>query len=98
MADHATLMAYLVPRLTRQAENAAIEALGYILHRSPRPMLGWEGEGVARMADNALSAFDRAVATRHGNKLIGLGLSSVTRTIDLDGRSSIAKCSQMSFW
>ena len=32
MADNATLMAYLVPRLTRQVENAATDALGYILN------------------------------------------------------------------
>ena len=38
MTDHATLMAYLVPRLTKQVENAATEALGYILNRSPGPM------------------------------------------------------------
>ena len=38
MADSDTLMAYLVPRLTRQVENAATEALGYILNRSPRSM------------------------------------------------------------
>ena len=38
MADHATLMAYLVPRLTNQVENAATEALGYILNRSPGSM------------------------------------------------------------
>ena len=35
MADSDTLMAYLVPRLTAQVENAATEALGYILNRSP---------------------------------------------------------------
>ena len=34
MADNATLMAYLVPRLTRQVENAATDALGYILNSS----------------------------------------------------------------
>ena len=38
MADSDTLMAYLVPRLTAQVENAATEALGYILNRSPRSM------------------------------------------------------------
>ena len=38
MTDHATLMAYLVPRLTKQVENAATEALGYILNRAPGPM------------------------------------------------------------
>ena len=34
MADGSTLMAYLVPRLTRQVENAATDALAYILNRS----------------------------------------------------------------
>ena len=38
MADSDTLMAYLVPRLTAQVENAATEAQGYILNRSPRSM------------------------------------------------------------
>ena len=38
MADNATLMAYLVPRLTRQVENAATDALAYILNNSPGPM------------------------------------------------------------
>ena len=34
MADNETLMAYLVPRLTRQVENAATDALAYILNKS----------------------------------------------------------------
>lgn len=34
MADDSTLMAYLVPRLTIQVENAATEALAYILKQS----------------------------------------------------------------
>lgn len=34
MADGSTLMAYLVPRLTSQVENAATDALAYILNRS----------------------------------------------------------------
>ena len=38
MADTATLMAYLVPRLTRQVENAATDALGYILNSSSGSM------------------------------------------------------------
>ena len=38
MADHATLMAYLIPRLTSQVENAATEALGYILNGSTGSM------------------------------------------------------------
>ena len=38
MADDATLMAYLVPRLTRQVENAATDALGYILNQSTGAM------------------------------------------------------------
>ena len=38
MADDSTLMAYLVPRLTRQVENAATDALGYILNKSPEAM------------------------------------------------------------
>ena len=38
MADNSTLMAYLVPRLTRQVENAATDALAYILNRSTGPM------------------------------------------------------------
>ena len=38
MANSDTLMAYLIPRLTVQVENAATEALGYILNRSPRSM------------------------------------------------------------
>ena len=38
MADHATLMAYLIPRLTKQVENAATEALGYILKCSTGSM------------------------------------------------------------
>ena len=38
MANSDTLMAYLIPRLTVQVENAATEALSYILNRSPRSM------------------------------------------------------------
>ncbi len=38
MTDDATLMAYLVPRLTRQVENAATDALGYILNQSTGAM------------------------------------------------------------
>ena len=38
MADYQSLMAYLVPRLTRQVENAATDALAYILNGSPEPM------------------------------------------------------------
>ena len=34
MSDSSTLVAYLVPKLTRQVENAATDALGYILNRS----------------------------------------------------------------
>ena len=34
MADNSTLTAYLVPRLTKQVENAATDALSYILNRS----------------------------------------------------------------
>ena len=38
MADNSTLMAYLVPRLTAQVENAATDALAYILNRSAGSM------------------------------------------------------------
>ena len=38
MADNSTLMAYLVPRLTVQVENAATDALAYILNRSAGSM------------------------------------------------------------
>ena len=38
MAAQDTLLAYLVPRLTVQVENAATDALGYILNRSPQSM------------------------------------------------------------
>ena len=38
MANSDTLMAYLIPRLTVQVENAATDALGYILNRSTRSM------------------------------------------------------------
>ena len=34
MADYSSLMAHLVPRLTSQVENAATDALAYILNRS----------------------------------------------------------------
>ena len=34
MSENDTLMAYLVPKLTAQVENAATDALGYILNRS----------------------------------------------------------------
>ena len=34
MANESTLMAYLIPHLTDQVENAATEALGYILNKS----------------------------------------------------------------
>ena len=34
MADDSTLTAYLIPRLTKQVENAAADALSYILNRS----------------------------------------------------------------
>ena len=38
MADDSTLMAYLVPKLTVQVENAATDALAYILNRSAGAM------------------------------------------------------------
>ena len=38
MADDSTLLAHLVPRLTIQVENAATDALAYILNRSPGAM------------------------------------------------------------
>ncbi len=38
MTDNSSLMAYLVPRPTGQVENAATEALGYILNRSDGSM------------------------------------------------------------
>ena len=38
MADNSTLMAYLVPKLTVQVENAATDALAYILNRSAGSM------------------------------------------------------------
>ena len=38
MSDNATLMAHLIPRLTSQVENAATEALAYILNRSAESM------------------------------------------------------------
>lgn len=34
MSDDATLMAHLIPRITNQVEDAATDALGYILNRS----------------------------------------------------------------
>lgn len=34
MAEHATLLAYLVPKLTRQVENVATDALAFVLNRS----------------------------------------------------------------
>ena len=38
MSDNSSLMAYLVPRLTNQVENAATDALAYILNRSAESM------------------------------------------------------------
>ena len=38
MPNNDTLLAYLIPRLTSQVENAATEALGYILNRSEGSM------------------------------------------------------------
>ncbi len=38
MPDESSLMAHLVPRLTRQVENAATDALAYILNRSDETM------------------------------------------------------------
>ena len=38
MPDDDTLLAYLVPKLNRQVENAATDALGYILNKSTRCM------------------------------------------------------------
>ncbi len=38
MADDSTLMAYLIPRLTIQVENAATDALAYILNKSSGSM------------------------------------------------------------
>ena len=38
MSDNSSLIAYLVPKLTGQVENAATEALGYILNRSDGAM------------------------------------------------------------
>ena len=43
MIDSSTLMAYLIPKLTRQVENAATEALGYILNRSTGAMQALNG-------------------------------------------------------
>lgn len=34
MAEHDTLLAHLVPRLTSQVENAATDALAFILNTS----------------------------------------------------------------
>ena len=42
MADNVTLMAYLVPKLTRQVENAATDALAYILNGSAGVYAGVE--------------------------------------------------------
>ena len=60
MRDSETVLAYLVPRLTGQVEDAATEALGHILNRSPdcldslRRMLekevGFELATIARVA------------------------------------------------
>ena len=58
MVDNTTLMAYLVPRLTRQVENAATDALSYILNRSTRSLQalndllregGFDVESIARV-------------------------------------------------
>ena len=38
MTDKSTLVSYLIPRLSKQVENAATDALGYILNKSPRSM------------------------------------------------------------
>ena len=38
MAESDTLLAYLVPRLTKQVENAATDALAYILNYSPQSL------------------------------------------------------------
>ncbi len=38
MPDDSTLLAHLVPRLTQQVENAATDALGYILNKSEAAM------------------------------------------------------------
>ena len=38
MADSYTLLGYLAPRIAGGTENAAVEALGYILNRSPASM------------------------------------------------------------
>ena len=38
MSDDSTLLAHLVPRLTSQVENAATDALGYILNKSGSSM------------------------------------------------------------
>ena len=38
MTDNSSLLAYLVPRLTNQVENAATDSLAYILNRSPESM------------------------------------------------------------
>ena len=43
MADYQSLMAYLVPRLTRQVENAATDALAYILNGSNGTMRALNG-------------------------------------------------------
>ena len=43
MADYQSLMAYLVPRLTRQVENAATDALAYILNGSNETMRALNG-------------------------------------------------------
>ena len=43
MADNSTLMAYLVPRLTVQVENAATDALAYILNKSAGSMQALNG-------------------------------------------------------
>ncbi len=52
MAENDTLLAYLVPKLNRQVENAATDGLGYILNKSPRCMqalndlLSWDSFNV----------------------------------------------------
>ncbi len=38
MPNDTTLMAYLVPKITAQVENAATDALGYILNKSATSM------------------------------------------------------------
>ena len=71
MLQESTLLAHLVPRLTSSVEDAATDALAFILNKSPAcrdalSLLLREGEGSYRL--DALASFDTQVTYKDGSR------------------------------